>query len=149
MTPTWLGDVWGLSRSSSSRISSLAVASVVSSTVGAAPSEGRRDGFLEDQRPSFGDQTRFLASMEKSPGIFQIEPLSVEGRGRSVDAIDAGRESGDSFSPVRAPALLANGLSLRAENGLDVGPMLVLLGSAPECLFIHEKLILRLLPGIS
>jgi hypothetical protein len=81
--------------------------------------------------------------------MFQIEPLSVEGRGRSMDVIDAGRECGKSLSPVRAPALLAKGLSLLAENGLDVGAMLDLLDSPPECLFIQEKLILRLLPGIS
>ncbi|KAI6769879.1 hypothetical protein HG530_004508 [Fusarium avenaceum] len=112
--------------------------------VGTAPSEGRREGFLECQRPSFGDHTRFLASIEKSVGKFQIDPLSVEGRGRSVDAIDAGREFGESLSPAKAPALLANGLSLLAENGLEaeVGPMLDLLGSPPECLFIQEKLIL-------
>ena len=78
--------------------------------------------------------------------MFQIEPLSVEGRGSSVDATDAGREFGESLSPVRAPALLAKGLSFLAENALEVGAMPDLLDS-PR--FIQEKLILRLLPGIS
>ena len=70
--------------------------------------EGRRDPFLEGHRS--GDHRRFLANPPSSVfGAPQIEPLSVEGLGRSEDAIDGGRDGPTSPSKVTLEEL-AKGL---------------------------------------
>lgn len=116
ITPTWLADVCGLRRSASSKISSSAFASVVVILADGPVREGRLDPLLEAHRFSpLGDHGPFLSW---GP---QIDELSVDGRGKSVDVTEAGRGCSMSrsspVSPEDPPALRARNRA--AENCVE------------------------------
>jgi hypothetical protein len=120
ITPTCDGETCGFIRSSSSRISSSADASVVCRAEGDPATEGRREGALDHVLFS-GDQTSLdLEKLCCSEGGGQRwDPLSVEGRGISAEAIDAGRglPCSRSNTPVSAREP-PNGKRLLVENPL-------------------------------